>query len=383
MTIEIEKARALMEESSIDVMLISSYQNFVYTSGIYEPTMKILMESALLEQFTILPRESDPVLIINSALLENAEEVSWIKDVRTTPTGVWVVREKRHEDFAPNAVEGVVKALKERNLIRGKIGIEKAFMSIDTYERLKSEVNEASFVDITDLLQNLRAIKTSEEIKRLRKSIEITEKGYEAAMSLISEGVSDFDIIRDFKITVAREGGNISHMNYGVGPKGGMTFSQPYGHKVQKGDIIRMDLGAEYFGYRSDLCRIAVLGEPSDQLNKLYGTLLEAQRKGIKAIKPGVKLREIYNIFRETVREAGFKGYTRGMFGHSIGLECEEQPMITAASDVVFKPNMVFCIEIPWYEPGWGGVSVEDMLLVTDRGNEELSTMPRDLCVIK
>lgn len=383
MTIEIEKARVLMEESSIDVMLISSYQNFVYTSGIYEPTMKILMESALLEQFTILPRESDPVLVINSALLENAEEVSWIEDVRTTPTGVWVVREKRQEDFAPTAVEGVVKVLKEKNLIKGKIGIEKAFMSINTYERLKSEANEANFFDITGLLQNLRAIKTSEEIEKLKKAIEITEKGYEAAMSLIREGSSDFDIIKEFKITVAQEGGNISHMNYGVGPKGGMIFSQPYGHKVKKGDIVRMDLGVEYSGYKSDLCRIAVLGEPSNRLNKLYRVLLEAQRKGIKEIKPGVKLRDVYNIFRETVREGGFKEYNRGMFGHSIGLECEEQPMITEASDVVFKPNMVFCIEIPWYEPGWGGVSVEDMLLVTDLGNEELSTLSRELRVIR
>jgi len=383
MTIDIQKARSLMAQKNIDVMLVNSAGNFVYTSGIHDNTMLMLMQSQLLVQFTVIPRESEPVLLINSALIENAEEVSWIKDIRTTPTGAWLVREKKHKDFADNVIEGVRKVLEERKLTSGRVGIEKGYVTLSLYERLREELPDAQFCDIKGIMQNLRAIKTDEEIRKMKKSVEIDEKGYEAAFACISEGISDFDIIREFKEVVAREGGDISHLNYGVGPKGGVMFSQAYGRKAKRGDIIRLDLGTSYMGYRSDLCRIAVLGKPSERLEKLYGALLEAEQRGIKAIKPGVKLRDVYGIIIETVRDAGYAGYTRGMVGHGIGLECEEQPMITATADAVFEPNMVFCVEVPWYEPGWGGVSVEDTIVVTKDGYEELSTMSRELRIIE
>lgn len=110
---------------------------------------------------------------------------------------------------------------------------------------------------------------------------------------------------------------------------------------------------------------------------------IEAQQKGSRAIKPGVKLSEIHKTIEEVVRSAGYSGYTRSMFGHSIGLECEEQPFISASCDAVFEPNMVFCVEVSWYQPGWVGMNAEDMVLVTEDGCEELSTMPKELYVVK
>jgi len=379
----IDKAKTLMEAQDIEVMLIHSPENFIYTSGIYNATMRMNMEEGLLSQFVILPRESEPTLLIDSGVLETAEESSWIRDIRTTATGTWLVRERKHENFAESMVEGVKRVLEERSLARGKLGVERKYMTVDTYTRLKDSLPGAQFYDITGILQNLRAVKTEEEISKIRRAIQIAETGYGAAMASISEGVSDFEILNAFKVTVAREGADVAQLICGIGPDGGRLFSHPIGNRARKGDIVRFDLVTIYMGYRSDLSRTAVLGKPPERLAKLHNTLLEAQQKGIRAIKPGIKLSEIHKTIEEVVRSAGYSGYTRSMFGHSVGLECEEEPFISASCDAVFEPNMVFCVEVSWYQPGWVGMNAEDMVLVTEDGCEELSTMPKELHVVK
>jgi len=383
MMIKIDKAKVSMQAQDIEVMLIYSPNNFIYASGIYDTTVQMLMEDKLISQFVILPRESEPVLLINSGALENAEEMSWIRDIRTTPNTSWLVRKRPHKDFADSVAEGIAKILEGKRLTSGRIGIEKGYMPSDMYECLRSKFPRAQFCDIQSILQDLRAIKTDNEIAKIKQAIKSTERGYEAAMASITEGITDFDIAKAFRVAVAHEGDDISHLICGVGAKGGVLFTHPCGFKVKEGDIIRFDLGTVHMGYRSDLSRSAVLGEPSERLIKLHKALLEAQRKGIKEIKPGTKLCEIHKIIKKTVRDAGYTEYTRGMFGHSVGLECEEQPMITASTHAIFEPNMVFSVEVSWYEPGWGGMNIEDMIVVTKDGCEELSTMPRDIRVIK
>ena len=302
-----------------------------------------------------------------------------IKDIRTTPTGAWVVRPKKHKDFASNPLEGVIKILEEKDLTHSVIGVEKKRMPITIYEQLKKKLPNAQFYDAEEILWRLREIKSDEEISKLEKAVKITERGIEAMLNHVREGVSDIDILRQFKLTVIEEGGDVSHVNFGIGGRGGWVFASPHDHKVERGDIIRMDVGAMYMGWRADLCRIKVFGKPSEKLTKLYKALLQAQRNGIELIKPGVKLSEVYRTITENVRKAGYADYLRGMVGHSIGLETEEEPFITSATDRVFEPNMVFCIEVPWYEPGWGGVSVEDTIVVTKDSYKELSTIDRDL----
>ena len=378
---DVQQARRLMVD--VDVMLVSSAPNFVYATGIYDPTILMLLAEGRFETFAIIPKESEAVLLINNGIIENAKEMSWIKDIRTTPTGVWIYRLKKHEDFADSTARGIVKILEERGLTRGRIGIEKWSMSVDMYEQLKGNLPEAQFCDIEGIFSNLRYHKADEEVTRLRKAAEITERGIEAAMASVKEGVTDFDIVKEFNSSVAREGSDVLFANCHIGPPGGKGLSSPCGHKIEKGDIICLDVGARYKSYAADLCRTAVVGEASDKLAKLYAALLNAQRKGIEAIRPGVKLSNIYEIVGEAVRAGGYPDYSRSMFGHSIGLECEEPPFISATADEIFEPNMVYCIEVPWYEPNWGSVSVEDTILITKDGYSEVSTIPRGLRIIK
>lgn len=376
----IERARQLMED--VDVMLISSAPNFVYASNIYNITILMLMAEGRFKNFVIVPKGSEPALLVNNGMLENAEKMSWIKDIRTTPTGAWVYRSKKHEDFADSPVEGIVKILGERGLTHGKIGLEKWSVSVDLYEELQGKLPQAKFCDIESILSNLRYHKTDEEIQRLRKAAEITERGIEAAMAVVREGASDYDIVKEFKSSIAREGADLFFATCRFGAPGGMGLSSPFGYKIAKGDIVSLDVGARYEAYGADLCRTAVLREPSGKLAKLYAALLKAQRSAIEAIRPGVKLGDIHKIIKETVRASGYPGYNRYFFGHSIGLECEEPPLITEDADTLFEPNMVYCIEVPWYEPNWGSVSVEDTILVTKDGYEEISTIPRHLRII-
>ena len=135
---DVQQARHLMAD--VDVMLINSAPNFVYATGIYDPTILMLMVEGRFENFAIIPKESEPVLLINNGITENAKEMSWIKDIRTTPTGAWIYRLKKQEDFADSTAGGIVKILEERGLTRRRIGIEKWSMSVDMYEQLKGKV---------------------------------------------------------------------------------------------------------------------------------------------------------------------------------------------------------------------------------------------------
>lgn len=377
---DLEKARHLMGD--VDVMIIQSAPNFVYTSGIYDETILMLMTEGRFGNFAIIPKDSKPVLLINNAVLENALETSWITDIRTTPTGAWVYRPKQPGNFADNPVDGIIKVLEEKKITRGRIGIERWSLAVDKYEPLKSRLPEAEFCDIEGVLINLRYHKTEEEVNRLVKAAEITEKGIEAAMTIIKEGVSDFDIVREFKSSITSAGASVFFTNCHIGRPGGNTISSPVGHKVKKGDIIALDAGARYQAYGADLCKAAVVEEPSKRLETLYTALLNAQQNAIEAVKPGVRLSEIHSIIKETMSAAGYPDYNRYMFGHSIGLECEEPPLITATEETAFEPNMVYCIEVPWYEPNWGSVGVEDSFIVTKDGHRDISTRPGDLRII-
>jgi len=374
------KAQKLMKLNHIDAMLISSIFNFFYATDFYDQTIRLLSESHLMENGVIIPVDGEPSLLINDCLLEKFQDNKKIKDIRTYQTRGGIVRSSPHVNFAMSWIKGIIKIIKEKGLESAKIGIEKKYLSVSTLNELKKQLPKANFEsDVEDILWSLRCIKNPTEIKKMKRAIKVTEKAIEKTFSSVKISNRDTDLLKIIKNVISEEELNISHANWGVGPKSGEMFSSANGRKISKGDIVKLDIGVENKGYRSDLARIAVIGSASTKLKNLYNVLLKAQREGIQKIRPGVEFSDVYETIINIVRKNGFPNFNRGMVGHCIGLECEEFPFISSNSKWLFEKGMVLCIEVPWYEPGFGGVMVEDTILVTDEGIKELSQMDRHL----
>jgi Xaa-Pro aminopeptidase len=146
--------------------------------------------------------------------------------------------------------------------------------------------------------------------------------------------------------------------------------------------MVRFDLGCVLDGYRSDISRTAVLGPPDAKLARYYAAVLAGERAAIAAMKPGVPASHIFDVAVRVTRESGLGHYERHHVGHGIGLEVYDPPTINAAASVPLEAGMVFCVETPYYEHGWGGVQVEDTVVITETGARMLTRSSQDLQVV-
>jgi Xaa-Pro aminopeptidase len=162
----------------------------------------------------------------------------------------------------------------------------------------------------------------------------------------------------------------------GFGDRSAMSNVQPSEQTLKMGDAIRFDVGCRYKYYRSDISRIAVMGEPSAKLQSYHNALYMGVQRAYEILKPGLRVADLFEAVVETVRKEGIPHYARSHVGHGIGIEGYDPPNIAGNSADVFEENMVICVETPYYELGFAGLQVEDMILVTRDGAESL--MARD-----
>jgi Xaa-Pro aminopeptidase len=151
---------------------------------------------------------------------------------------------------------------------------------------------------------------------------------------------------------------------------------------LKAGDLVRLDLGCVYQGYRSDISRTAVLGTPTEKQRRYYDAIRDGEIAAIAAMKPGVPVGQIFEIGMKVTREAGMPHYQRNHVGHGIGLEPYDPPTINAAGQTVLEPGMVFCVETPYYEHGWGGIQVEDAVEITAAGVRRLTRSSQELQIL-
>ena len=244
-------------------------------------------------------------------------------------------------------------------------------------ETLKTKVEPAY-----GLIQKTRMVKTEEEIKRLRRSIAITEAAIKRTMDVIEEGMTEKELFSIYSQEVVKEGGIPTLNCVGVGHHSGFANAQVTDRKVKKGDIIRFDVGCTYKHYHSDTAKIAIMGEPTEKQIKYYDAIKKGTAAAIEIMKPGVLASDVYKIAMETAQRNGIAHYKRHHVGHGIGIEVYDPPLITPTADTVLEENMTFCIETPYYEFGFGGLQVEEVVIVTKDGCEVISERPLDMTIL-
>jgi Xaa-Pro aminopeptidase len=232
-------------------------------------------------------------------------------------------------------------------------------------------------------MMTVRAVKLPFEQQRLRKAAQLAEEGIAVALAIAAEGVTERDLAARVAATMAAGGGMPRFVVVTTGERSPLADAFPTDLAARPGDLIRFDIGCVYEGYWSDIARTAVVGEPTPRQSSTYRALLQGMLAEFDVVKPGATAGEVFAAAQSTVeRLAGPNPYRRHHVGHAIGLSVYERPIIAEGNPTVLEPGMVFCLETPYYELGWGGMMVEDTGVVTDDGFELFTGMDRSLLVV-
>jgi Xaa-Pro dipeptidase len=283
-------------------------------------------------------------------------------------------------DPSPNAMNALFQAIRDLGLSRGRIAVDERNFTRRQFAALQEEFPDAVIVDGYDLLATIRSVKTEEEIERLRTSVQATQAGIRAAECILKPGVTEAELQAAFHLGVIQSGGVPLFSIICSGHRSAHTNTVPGERVVQPGDVIRMDIGSVYRYYKSDIARTFVAGaEPTVTQLRYWNAIIAAEEAAMHMLKPGVTAAEVFRIAVATARESGIPNFKRLHVGHGIGIETYDMPVLTPENETVIEEGMVFCVETPYNEFGYGGFQIEDTMVVRENGVELLSTYPKSL----
>lgn len=262
-----------------------------------------------------------------------------------------------------------------------RLGMESNTLSVDTFNSLSNTLPGVEWVGCPGLIEvELRSVKDQDEVAEIRLALEFAQQGFSQLLTRLNPGMSEFEAAYELEHTMRKLGarGHAFPAIVAKDDRAAMPHYSPGTQPIGGGTLLLIDWGAEtHSRYRCDLTRTLVIGEPNSQLENVYSVVLEAQRLAIAAIAPGQSCREIDAIARNYIADNGFGDRFGHGLGHSFGLKIHEQPRFSPISNDVLQPGMVVTVEPGIYLPGWGGVRIEDDVLVTRDGHEVLSSLPR------
>jgi Xaa-Pro dipeptidase len=246
-------------------------------------------------------------------------------------------------------------------------------------QQLKSLIGNRT-VDARPSIIKARSVKLEEEIAKIRYAASITERGMEKALRFAAPGVTELELSAVIANEIRAGGGIPRFVVVTAGQRAALADAYATTAKLAKGDLLRLDIGCTVEGYWADTARTAVMGAPTREQQERYDALLKGELAQLALAKPGVTVGDLFNVAVETVRKGALPNYQRTHCGHGIGIGAHEFPTLNAANqNVKLQEGMVFCVETPYYEIGWGGMMVEDMIVIRPSGIEHLTNLPREM----
>ena len=382
MLLDQARARKLLEDRGVDALVAHSPENFFYATTLRTQATFILRS---IRGFAVLfsDKNKAPALVITHDAAEYSREFCWIEDQRYTDFEVYVERKAPPKIAAGDTIGALSKALTEKGIAKGRIALEMDSIPLAAYERIRKHLPDASIVDGSGIFQELRETKSVEEVARIRKATEITDKATDRTLEHVRTGVTELELKQVFEKAVLEEGGDLyflPHVIIGAGKNGAfLSHHVPSSYKCQAGDLILFDLGAVYDGYTTDIAREACVQKVSANDERLYNVLQGAVEDVIASIRPGARPCDLFRQGQDTIRKAGYQDYRRGMIGHGVGITVHEGPSISPSNTKPLQAANVLTVETPYYISGHGGLNYEDIVLVTENDHEILSRAKKGL----
>ncbi|MFO1022292.1 MAG: Xaa-Pro peptidase family protein [Planctomycetales bacterium] len=276
--------------------------------------------------------------------------------------------------------QAVAQILKKSRVT--EVGFESHYLTVDAFEAFRSGCEGVEFVPLPPLVEELREIKDAEEIAAIREAIRQAEKGFGTLKANLLPQLTEREVAFDLEHAMRRFGAKGASFEtiVAVGARAALPHARPTETRIADDEFVLVDWGADGpTGYKSDLTRVLVTGKRTSKFEKVYEIVRSAQVKAIEAIRPGISGREVDQVARSVIEEAGYGKYFTHSLGHGIGLDIHEGPRLSPAANTELKVGMVVTAEPGIYIPKWGGVRIEDDVLVTKDGYEVLTSVPKDL----
>lgn len=348
-----------MDAAGLDVLLGACIENFFYITDCY------LMSHIMLPDrlgIALVPRAGDPAAVVCEAEAVQARQDSWIEDIRT------------YVEFSKTPMQAIAEWLRDRELASGRIGIEAKFLAAGYAEELAELLPDATIAAGDDVFQRARAVKTPEEIERMRHAALSTERAINDAFRAARPGDAEKSVSDRIFEGLIRAGATSPWVVLGAGDR--TAINHPYaGPKpLTPGETLRVDVGGCFAGYHSDVARTAVIGDPTPEQSSIYRRVLDAGREMIAALRPGIPACDIYRAGVRALASRGFNVSIQAV-GHSFGTGLHDYPMLRAGEDGLLEADMILAIE-PAARDARGWIyHIEDTIHLTDAGPVVLTTV--------
>lgn len=263
-----------------------------------------------------------------------------------------------------------------------KVGFEEGFWTYSQHSSfLKVIDDKTELIAVNENISKLRAIKDEEEQRILKQAAELTDSAFSHIISKIKPGIRESDVALELEFYMRQRGATSASFKYIVasGKRGALPHGVATDKVLNEGDMVTIDFGCIYKGYCSDMTRNFVLGTPSAEQMKIYKIVLEAQEEAFKSIKAGVATKEVDSVARSVIEKAGYGDYFGHGLGHGVGLDIHEQPSLSPKSDAVLESGMVVSVEPGIYLPNWGGIRIEDVVIIEEGGFTNLTNSSKEL----
>lgn len=348
----VEKLRSAMAEANIPALLVTEINNLRYISGFTGSTGIGLVTEYDAWFF------ADPRYIIQAKDECRGFEIVPVLDGFTKTVGS-LVRDKRF----------------------GLLAFERQHVSFATYEELRNAVPEVRLYPVSNLVENLRAVKDEGEINIIRQAAKIADATFEHVLNIIRPGMTERELALEIEWHMRRLGAEREGFSAIVasGPRGALPHASPTDKPIQEGELVVMDYGAYFGGYNSDITRTVCVGKADSQQREVYEIVREAQQLGVETLRPGLKGQDVDRAVREFITARGYGDKFGHGLGHGLGLQVHDVGSLSKTSTTEIKAGMVFTVEPGIYIEGWGGVRIEDDVLVTNDRSERLTLAAREL----
>lgn len=361
MNARINQLYSYMDQHALDAVLVNMPKHVYYLTGFAsDPHERFLG--------LIIPRHSEPFLLVPALDLEAAQAASEVKLIYT------------HTD-----TDNPYDVLK-KHLPAGiqTLGLEKGYLTVSRFEALSAAIGATRYADIDEPLREMRVIKSAEEIVRMKQAVRIIEDVLRAGIAQVKPGVTEIELVAELEYQMKKLGASGPSFSTMVlaGEKSALPHGVPGTRQIRSGELLLFDLGVYADGYASDITRTFAVGDISEEQAKIYDTVLQANLRAIAATRPGAMLASLDQTAREHIAGAGYGEYFMHRLGHGLGMDVHEYPSVHGQNQELLRSGMVFTIEPGIYVPNVGGVRIEDDVLVTDSGVEVLTSFPKELTVI-
>lgn len=351
----IRELRSILSQKGIDAALITKRENYIYMSNFTGTFANLLIT------------HDKAILVTDFRYTEQAKEQAQLYEV---------------VQYQGNLNVTLNDLLTANNV--KILGFEDGYITYKAYDDLSKNLSIDKLVPLERTIELLRLIKDSEEIELIKEAVRVADEAFSHVLKFIRPGVTETEIAAEIEYYLKKHGARGPSFDTIVAS--GWRSSLPHGvasnRVIEHGDAVTMDFGAICNEYCSDMTRTVFVGQPKEELKKIYGIVLEAQKAGVNDAVSGLTGREIDKIARDIISDAGYGENFGHSLGHGVGIEIHEDPRLSQQGTIKMRNGMVVTVEPGIYVSGLGGVRIEDMIVINDDKPMVLTSSPKDMIIL-